>query len=405
MTGAVKSGQAKRDILKPVGDLRKELSKAKNNLEKMSSLRDAVFKDVLPLLGSPADNFKNLACIEGNDLSRFVTALNPEQVQQFRALTKAQKNADYYQLPQPVEISFTESKLAKILENHTLVKEQIDGFITNVIRLTAQAAQKEPLAKNSGSKSHGEAVRVVATDYPTTFNNACGCIESLTALSTTVQETRKSVIDLMSETQKKILEKISDIKKMSRELSVEKNNYDNHNAWFKDSASNYPYAEKCTADVKPSDWSLDNFSHLLEEVNQTIRNAEATMLHKGQKCMKELTGRRHSMQQSVAQTKAFQDDHTKTINLYTDVQALLQQAVNALTGLNVAVQALEKQLNDTLQGVSTESLDQIKNLVSKFDDYTIKTKALVPYALIENKEEREVRILKAAGNQRVDLEV
>lgn len=406
MTGAVKNGQTKRDILKPVGELRKELSMAKHSEEKMATLKDAIFKDVLPLLGSPVDHIKHLTETEGKDLSQFISGLNPEQVQQFRALTKAQKNADYYQLPLPIEISFTESKLAKIVEGHNLLQGQSESFITKVlIPFTAQAAQKEPIAKNSGSKTHGEAKRAVGTDYPNTFNNACGIIESLTALSATVQETRKSVTGLLSETQKKILEKISDVKNMSYELSVEKNNYDNHNAWFKDSASKYPYAEKCTAEVKPSDWTLDNFSNLLAEVNQTIRNAEAAMLHKSQKCMKELTGRRHTMKQSVAQTKAFQDDHTKTVNLYMDVQTVLQHALNALTGLNIAVQSLEKQLNDKLQGISQESLEQIKNIVIKFEDYTTKINALVPYALLPDGQQREVRVLKAAGNQRVDLVV
>lgn len=405
MTGAVKNGQTKRDILKPVKDLDKELSHAKHSPEKMNTIREALFKEILPKFGTPAENLKFQLTFGGDPIDLLLEALTPDQKEGFRVRAKRQKNADYFQIPAPFVISFSEGKLAKIVDAHTEVSAQVDAYIANIIKFTGLAAQKEPKVKNDAQRPHGEAVRIVATDYPTTYNVASRMIESLTAFSMSVQASKIEAIGLLKEAQSKTLAKIDDVISLSKELSIEKNNYDHHDAWTKARASSYPYVEKCTVTVEVSPYSLDNFSKLLNEASEAIRDAQALMLYRGQKCMNQLTGRRHTMQQSVAQDKAFKDDHPKAIESYQEIQTHLQHILNTLTAYNAAIKTLEDKLSDRLEGISTDCHKHIQSLVTQCQDYANKTTALVPYALLANGQKREVRILKTAGNQAIDLVV
>lgn len=401
MTASVK--QDKRALYKPINEL-VEAARGKDE-DKKQLLLTAIYTQVMSAFHpNPAESLKNHFTLGGANVSHLSEALSPEQKKELRSQLKGAKNAEFYNLPIPITISYTETELAKLVGLQENLKSETEGYTAGLIRLTASAAQKEPIAKNAAQRPHGEALRVVRTDYPKAFNEAVTLIESHTGLHLEAQENRKKVFELLTDAQKKITEKMVDVASLSKELSIEKNNYDNHDRLMKDWASKYPSVQTSTAEVKPADWTLDNFSMLLEQTNKSIRDAEALMLSKGQKCMKQLTGRRHSMQQSIARTEAFRAKDKETTVLYEVVQAQLQHAYNILQGLSVAVQQLNTQINEKLDVISKESRDQIQNLVITFRDYTEKANALVPYTLTEEIKKRELPVLKTEGNQKVALE-
>jgi hypothetical protein len=401
MTGTVKLG--KRELYRPINAL-KDAAKIEDKAQK-ETLLTSIYTEVMSAFNaSPVESLKNHFALGGANISHLSEALSAEQKKELLSLLKSPKNAEFYNLPHPITISYTETELAKLVGKQENLKSETEGFTAGLIRLTASAAQKEPIAKNAPQRPHGEALRIITTDYPTAYNEAATLIDAHIGLHLEVQETRKKIFELLDDAQKKITEKMVDVASLSKELSIEKNNYDNHDKYMKDWSSKYPSVQTSTADVKPAEWILDNFSKLLEQTNKSIRDAEALMLSRGQKCMKQLTGRRHSMQQSIARTEAFQAKDKETTVLYGVVQAQLQNAFNALNGLSGAVQQLNAQINDKLDVISKESRDQIQTLVTTFKDYTEKANALVPYTLTEEIKKRELPVLKAEGNQLVALE-
>lgn len=397
MTAAVK--QSKRDLYKPINELK---DAAKGNQKEQ--LLTAIYTEVMSAFnGSPVESLKNHFSYGGANIQHLAEALTAEQKNELRFHLKSKKNAEFYNLPNPITITYTEANLSTLLNQQAKLNAETTSFTAGLIRLTANAAQKEPIAKNSPQRPHGDALRIITMEYPSAFNEAATIIDAYIGSHREAQENRTKIFELLTDTQKKITEKMVDVASLSKELSIEKNNYDNHDKLMKDWASKYPYVQTNTEQVKPADWTLDNFSKLLEQTNLSIRDAEALMLSKGQKCMKQLTGRRHSMQQSIARTEAFKAKDKETTVLYGVIQGQLQHAYNVLNGLSEAVQLLNTQINEKLDAISKDSRDQIQSLVTTFKDYTDKANALVPYTLSEEIKKREVPVLKPEGNQKVAL--